>query len=81
MERRLAAVIFVDIVGDTALVAQSEAKGRALALEEGRTGDGELRLQIGMHVGDFVVQGEEPFAASGFRTSSAGLRTRGPAPA
>ncbi len=98
MERRLAAIMFVDIVGYTALMAASEAKGLrarerhravvrplvekhggeaieargdeslavfptaldavncALAIEEALAGDGELRLHIGIHLGDFVVE-------------------------
>jgi TolB-like protein/Flp pilus assembly protein TadD len=101
VERRLAAIMFADIVGYTALMAQDEAKGlrvrerhRALvrplvekyhgeaieargdeslavfptaldavncafALEEALAGDRELRLHIGIHLGDFVVAGGE----------------------
>lgn len=101
MERRLAAIMFVDIVGYTALMAESEARGLrararhrslvrplveryhgeaveargdeslavfptaldavncALAIEGALVDEGELRLHIGIHVGDFVVEGGE----------------------
>ncbi|HXK26236.1 MAG TPA: adenylate/guanylate cyclase domain-containing protein [Myxococcota bacterium] len=98
MERRLAAIMFADIVGYTALMAADEVRGLrarerhralvrplveryhgdaieargdeslavfptaldavncALAIEEALAGDGELRLHVGIHVGDCVVE-------------------------
>jgi TolB-like protein/Tfp pilus assembly protein PilF len=98
MERRLAAIMFADIVGYTALMAADEAGGIrarerhralvrplvekyhgeaieargdeslavfptaldavncALAIEEALAADSELRLHIGIHVGDLVVE-------------------------
>jgi TolB-like protein/tetratricopeptide (TPR) repeat protein len=94
VERRLAAIMFVDIVGYTALMAQSEPKGLrarerqralveryhgeaieargdeslavfptaldavncALAIEEQLASDRDLKLHIGIHVGDFVLE-------------------------
>ncbi len=100
-ERRLAAIMFTDIVGYTALMAESEAKGLrvrarhrglvrplvekyhgesieargdeslstfptaldavncALAIEEALAGDPDLKLHLGIHLGDLVVQGGE----------------------
>jgi class 3 adenylate cyclase/TolB-like protein len=101
VERRLAAIMFTDIVGYTALMAESEEKGLrvrerhralvrplveqyhgesieargdeslsvfptaldavncALAIEEQVKSDPELRLHVGIHLGDLVVQGGE----------------------
>ena len=101
MERRLAAILFADIVGYTALMAESEARGLrvrerhravvrplvekyhgeaieargdeslavfptaldavncALAIEHELAAEPELRLHIGIHVGDFVIEGGE----------------------
>jgi TolB-like protein/class 3 adenylate cyclase len=101
VERRLAAIMFTDIVGYTALMAESEEKGLrvrerhrtlvrplveqyhgesieargdeslsvfptaldavncALAIEEHLQSDPELRLHVGIHLGDLVVQGGE----------------------
>jgi class 3 adenylate cyclase len=98
VERRLAAIMFADIVGYTALMAADEAKGLrvrerhraivrplveryggeaieargdeslavfptaldavncALAIEEALAGDSELKLHIGIHVGDCVIE-------------------------
>ncbi len=99
--RRLAAIMFTDIVGYTALMAESEEKGLrvrerhralvrplveqyhgewveargdeslstfptaldavncALAIEAAARGDAELKLHLGIHLGDLVVQGGE----------------------
>jgi adenylate cyclase len=95
-ERRLAAIMFTDLVGSTALMARSEelalavkqrhrslvrplveryhgrwiespgdetlstfpnsldAVNCALAIQEGRSGDEDLRIHVGMHVGDVI---------------------------
>ncbi len=100
-DRRLAAIIFTDIVGYTALMAESEERGLnarerhralvrplvaqyhgesieargdeslsvfptaldavncALAIDERLRNDPELRLHIGIHLGDLVVQDDE----------------------
>jgi adenylate cyclase len=101
VERKLAAIMFTDIVGYTALMAESEEKGLgvrsrhrevvrplvqqyhgesieargdeslsvfstaldavncALAIEEQVKNDSELKLHVGIHLGDLVVQGDE----------------------
>ena len=43
-ERRLVAIVFTDIVGYTALMAESEARGHR------------VRVRIGIHVGDVVAR-------------------------